>query len=405
MLEPIATDPNAAGASGQPAVAGPATGFPVVGMIGGGQLARMTQEAALALGVGLRVLAGGPSESAARGGGDLRWGAHDDATAVAAFARGCDVVTFDHEHVPPAILADLVASGVAVRPGPAALAHAQDKVHMRAAISAAGVPCPAWSVVSSVTEAAAFGEQHGWPIVLKVSRGGYDGRGVWVVVDEAEAERVLASPVAPGVEWLAEQYVPFTRELAAQVARSPSGQVAVYPLVRTVQTDGICTEVVAPCPGLTDEHALAAQQVALRIAESLDVVGMLAVELFDTPSGVLVNELAMRPHNSGHWTIEGAVTSQFENHLRAVLDLPLGSPAARAPHAVMVNVLGGSRPDLYAAYRHVLARDPGLKVHLYGKDVRPGRKVGHVTVYGDDVDALLVRAHHAADYLTGVIDE
>ena len=405
MLEPIATDPNAAGSSGRAAVAGPALGFPVVGMIGGGQLARMTQEAALALGVGLRVLAGGPTESAARGGGDLRWGAHDDPAAVAAFARGCDVVTFDHEHVPPPILADLVASGVAVRPGPAALAHAQDKVHMRAAISAAGVPCPAWSVVASSSEAAAFGAEHGWPIVLKVSRGGYDGRGVWVVVDEAEAGRVLASPVAPGVEWLAEQYVPFTRELAAQVARSPSGQVAVYPVVRTVQTDGICTEVVAPCPGLTDEHALAAQQVALRIAESLDVVGMLAVELFDTPSGVLVNELAMRPHNSGHWTIEGAVTSQFENHLRAVLDLPLGSPAARAPHAVMVNVLGGSRPDLYAGYRHVLARDPGLKVHLYGKDVRPGRKVGHVTVYGDDVDALLVRAHHAADYLTGVIDE
>ena len=381
-------------------------GFPVVGMIGGGQLARMTQEAALALGVGLRVLCGGPNESAARGGGDVWWGAHDDPVAVAAFARGCDVVTFDHEHVPAPILADVVTAGIPVRPSPAALAHAQDKVHMRAAISSAGVPSPEWAVVASAAEIAAFAEGHGWPVVLKVSRGGYDGRGVWVLEDLASAERIVdEQPLAPGAEWLVEQHVPFTRELAAQVARSPSGQVAVYPVVRTVQTDGICTEVVAPCPGLSDEHALAAQQVALRIAEHLDVTGMLAVELFDTPSGVLVNELAMRPHNSGHWTIEGAVTSQFENHLRAVLDLPLGSPAARAPHAVMVNVLGGSRTDLYAAYRHVLARDPGLKVHLYGKDVRPGRKVGHVTAYGSDLESLLARAHHAADYLTGVIDE
>jgi 5-(carboxyamino)imidazole ribonucleotide synthase len=383
-----------------------ARGFPVVGMIGGGQLARMTQEAALALGVGLRVLAGGPAEAAARGGGDIRWGAHDDPDAVAAFARGCDVVTFDHEHVPGPILQALLDEGIAVRPSPAALAHAQDKVHMRAAISAAGVPCPAWAVVQSAADVAAFAESTGWPVVLKVSRGGYDGRGVWVVGDAAEATAVLSgTPLGPGVQWLVEQYVPFTRELAAQVARSPSGQVAVYPVVRTVQTSGICTEVVAPCPGLSDEHALAAQQVALRIADALDVVGMLAVELFDTPGGVLVNELAMRPHNSGHWSIDGAVTSQFENHLRAVLDLPLGSPDARAPYTVMVNVLGGDHPDMYAAYRHVMARDPRLKVHLYGKDVRPGRKVGHVTAYGDDLESLLARAHHAADYLTGVIDE
>ena len=214
------------------------------------------------------------------------------------------------------------------------------------------------------------------------------------------------NPLAPGVEWLVEQYVPFTRELAAQVARSPSGQAAVYPVVRTVQTNGICTEVVAPCPGLSDEHALAAQQVALRIAEALDVVGMLAVELFDTPDGVLVNELAMRPHNSGHWSIEGAVTSQFENHLRAVLDLPLGSPAARgAVHG------DGQRPRR-GAPGHVLRLPArawpairGCKVHMYGKDVRPGRKIGHVTVSGDDLESLLARAHHAADYLTGVIDE
>ncbi|CAB4941334.1 unannotated protein [freshwater metagenome] len=205
--------------------------------------------------------------------------------------------------------------------------------------------------------------------------------------------------------WLAEERVAFTQELAAQVARSPSGQAVAYPVVRTVQTDGICTEVVSPAPGLSEEHATAAQAIALEIAGLLGVTGMLAVELFDTPDGVLVNELAMRPHNSGHWSIDGAVTSQFENHLRAVLDLPLGSPLALAAHAVMVNVLGGDLPDLYPAYRHLMARDPGLRVHVYGKEVRPGRKVGHVTVIGDDLTDLLARAHHAADYLSGAIDE
>ncbi len=393
-------------ASPPPAGLGTAQGFPVVAMIGGGQLARMTQESALALGVGLRVLAGGPHESAARAGGDLRWGAHDDREAVLALARGADVVTFDHEHVPQPILAELVEQGVAVRPGPSALAHAQDKVLMRTALTRIGVPCPPWAVVSEAAHVEEFAAEHGWPVVLKVSRGGYDGRGVWVVDDLAQSHAVLAgTSLAPGVQWLAEQHVAFTRELAAQVARSPSGQACVYPVVRTVQTDGICTEVVAPCPDLSDERAEAAQQIALTIARELDVVGMLAVELFDTGSAVLVNELAMRPHNSGHWSIDGAVTSQFENHLRAVLDLPLGDPRPRAPHTVMVNVLGGAHPDLYVAYRHVMARDPGLRVHLYGKDVRPGRKVGHVTVYGEDLDSLLARAHHAADYLTGVIDE
>ncbi len=384
----------------------PAHGFPVVGMIGGGQLARMTQEAALALGVGLRVLAGQRTDAAARAGGDIRWGAHDDPRAVTAFAGGCDVVTFDHEHVPAPILSALEEAGQVVRPGPAALAHAQDKVLMRTALSRAGVACPGWRVVQSPADVTMFAEDHTWPVVLKVSRGGYDGRGVWVLDSPSAVRGVMErAPLAPGVQWLAEQYVPFTRELAAQVVRSPSGQAAAYPVVRTVQTDGMCTEVVAPCPGISDEHALAAQQTALRIAETLDVVGMLAVELFDTPDGVLVNELAMRPHNSGHWTIHGAVTSQFENHLRGVLDLPLGSPAARAPFSVMVNVLGGEHPDMYAAFRHVMARDPSVKVHMYGKDVRPGRKIGHVTVSGDDYESLLARAHHAADYLTGVIDE
>ena len=384
-----------------------ATGFPTVGVVGGGQLARMMQQPAIALGVGLRVLATSFEESAAQAVRDVRIGRHDDLDALRAFAAGCDVVTFDHEHVPPLLLKVLEDEGVAVRPGGRALVHAQDKLIMREALTAAGVPCPLWAEVETPSDVVVFAESAGWPVVLKTSRGGYDGRGVWVL-DDAEAvhDLMTTTTLAGGARWLAEERVDFVQELSAQVARSPHGQAVAYPVVRTVQTDGICTEVVSPAPGLTDDEVVAAQHAALTVAGALDVVGMLAVEMFETRDGrVLVNELAMRPHNSGHWSIDGAVTSQFENHLRAVLDLPLGDPTPTAPFSVMVNVLGGDKGGLYRAYLHVLARDPGLKVHMYGKEVRPGRKLGHVTAVGDDLDDLLARAHHAADYLTGVIDE
>jgi len=384
-----------------------ATGFPTVGVVGGGQLARMMQQPAIALGVGLRVLATSFEESAAQAVRDVRIGRHDDLDALRAFAAGCDVVTFDHEHVPPLLLKVLEDEGVAVRPGGRALVHAQDKLIMREALTAAGVPCPLWAEVETPSDVVVFAESAGWPVVLKTSRGGYDGRGVWVL-DDAEAvhDLMTTTTLAGGARWLAEERVDFVQELSAQVARSPHGQAVAYPVVRTVQTDGICTEVVSPAPGLTDDEVVAAQHAALTVAGALDVVGMLAVEMFETRDGrVLVNELAMRPHNSGHWSIDGAVTSQFENHLRAVLDLPLGDPTPTAPFSVMVNVLGGDKGGLYRAYLHVLARDPGLKIHMYGKDVRPGRKLGHVTAVGDDLDDLLARAHHAADYLTGVIDE
>ena len=374
-------------------------------MIGGGQLSRMSAGAATALGIGFRVLAERPDDSAAQVVADTRIGSHTDREAVLAFAEGCDVVTFDHEHVPAGILEELMDRGIAVRPGPASLFHAQDKAHMRAALTALHVPCPDWALVHSPSDVAEFAGRHGWPLVLKTSRGGYDGKGVWKVDSRDEVHRVLAHPLPHGAQWLVEQFIPFTRELSAQVARSPHGQAVTYPVVQTMQTNGICTEVIAPAPGLAEHRALQAQELALGIAKHLDVVGMLAVELFDTGDRLYVNELAMRPHNSGHWSIEGAVTSQFENHLRAVLDLPLGDPRARAPHAVMVNILGGDVPGLTGAYRHVLARDPELKVHLYGKEVRPGRKVGHVTVLGEDPQALLTRARHAADYFSGRIDE
>ena len=377
---------------------------PTVGMIGGGQLSRMTAEAATALGLRFRVLAASPDESAAQV-APFVIGDHDDLEDVLAFARDCDVVTFDHEHVPQPILAALIAEGIAVHPGPHALQYAQDKAAMRRVLTELGHPCPAWAVVDDADGVSAFAGEQGWPVILKTSRGGYDGRGVWRVESHTEAAQAMAHPLPEGAVWLVEACVPFTRELSAQVARSPHGQAVAYPVVQTIQEGGICAQVLAPAPDLADDRAVAAQELALRIAGDLDVVGMLAVELFDTGTEILVNELAMRPHNSGHWSIDGAITSQFENHLRAILDLPLGDPRPRAPWAVMVNVLGGDVGDLHSAYRHVFARDPGIKVHLYGKEVRPGRKVGHVTAAGDDLARLRERCQHAADYFSGRIDE
>nr|WP_238992225.1 5-(carboxyamino)imidazole ribonucleotide synthase [Jiangella ureilytica] len=377
--------------------------WPVVGMVGGGQLARMTQPAAVALGVRLKVLAASPEESAAQVVNDPVVADEKSLADLRAFAAGCDVLTFDHEHVPPAHLRALEADGVLVRPGSAALLHAQDKGVMRERLTSLGIPCPRWAVVSGPDDVAAFAA--GGEVVLKTTRGGYDGKGVWLVSGDTPAE-VVAEPFRAGVPVLAEERVDYARELSAVVARSPHGQAVAYPVVESVQRDGICVEVVAPAPGLSSSLAVEAQRLALTVASSLGVVGVLAVELFETTDGrLLVNELAMRPHNSGHWSIDGAVTSQFENHLRAVLDLPLGSPAARAPYTVMVNVLGGDLPEVYPTYRHIMARDPGLKVHWYGKGVRPGRKVGHVTAYGSDLDDLRERTWHAADYIRGDIDE
>ncbi|WP_246649836.1 5-(carboxyamino)imidazole ribonucleotide synthase [Nonomuraea coxensis] len=364
-------------------------------MVGAGQLARMSQPPAIALGVELRVLANAPDESAARVIVDTRIGDYRDLDVLREFAQGCDVITFDHEHVPTEHIEALIADGHPVHPGAAALVHAQDKAVMRERLSAIGVPCPAWARVSSAADVTAFAERNGWPVVLKAVRGGYDGRGVWVCRDEAEAEEAIAT----GVPLMAEAFVPFERELAVVVARSPHGQGVSYPVVETVQQDGICVEVLAPAPDLDPEQAAQAQRIGLTIAHELGVTGLLAVELFQTSSGLVVNELAMRPHNSGHWTIEGARTSQFEQHLRAVLDLPLGSPTMTSQVVVMANLLGGDDPDLFKRYEHVLAHDPGIKLHFYGKQVRPGRKIGHVTALGSNLDEVRARARHAAVHL------
>jgi len=372
----------------------PAPAPPVVGMVGGGQLARMTSQAATGLGIGFRVLAGHATESAAQVVAGTRLGDYRSLEDLRSFAAGCDVLTFDHEHVPAPHLHALEQDGIRVRPNAAALRFTQDKLAMRERLTGLGITCPRFAPVRTTAEAEAFADG-AWPLVLKAVSGGYDGKGVWVCESAAEAESVLAH----GIELIAEEYVAFDRELAVLAARSPHRQGAVFPVVQTVQRDGICREVIAPAPGLASGRRAQAQELALRIAQELSVTGLLAVEMFETPAGLLVNELAMRPHNTGHWTIEGARTSQFEQHLRAVLDLPLGSPQLAAPAAVMANVLGGDDEDVYDRYIHVMAADPAVKVHMYGKQVRPGRKIGHVTVLGEDVADLADRARRAASYL------
>jgi 5-(carboxyamino)imidazole ribonucleotide synthase len=351
------------------------------------------------------VLATSESESAALVTHDVAIGSHLSLPDLSKFADECDVITFDHEHVPTAHLVELESAGTLVRPGPAALHYTQDKLAMRARLADLGVPVPRFAAVSSAAHVLEFSRGQ-WPVVLKAVSGGYDGKGVWVARSEAEAAEVLSH----GVALMAEEFVPFRRELAAQVARSACGQGAAYPVVETVQVDGICREVIAPAPGLPAELAIEAQALALRIASSLNVTGLLAVELFETPRGLLVNELAMRPHNSGHWTIDGAQTSQFEQHLRAVLDLPLGAPEPTVPdgYTVMANLLGGTDPDIYDRYIHVMAADPAVKVHFYGKEVRPGRKIGHVTITCDSaghLDEARGRARRAASYLRWGIED
>jgi 5-(carboxyamino)imidazole ribonucleotide synthase len=372
-----------------------------VGIIGGGQLARMMHAASIGLGINVRLLAEGPDTSAATVVHDVTVGDYTDPDTVRSFAAGCDVVTFDHEHVPTGLLRDLESAGVVVRPGPAALIHAQDKAIMRDRLTALGAPCPISRVVTDEAALAAFGEELGWPIVAKTSRGGYDGKGVWRIDSALEAGKPFAG-VTDGVQIIGEEFVDFARELSALVVRSPSGQAAAYPISESVQQNGICVETITPAPDLDDERAVAAQQLALMIAHELGVVGVLAVELMQRPDGsVVVNELAMRPHNTGHWTIDGAHTSQFENHLRAVLDLPLGDPSSKESWIVMANVFGGRLEDLPSALLHCFARDRRLRVQLYGKQVRPGRKVGHVTTFGDDLGETRKRARHAASYLMG----
>ncbi len=373
---------------------------PVLGMVGAGQLARMTHQATIGLGIELRVLAAKVDDSAAvvtPNTAVASWHSLDD---LEEFAKGCDVVTFDHELTDPAHLAALEASGHVLRPSAAAERFAQDKRYQREELGAAGFPVPAFRPVANADELVAFGEEHGWPVVAKAIRGGYDGRGVWVLAGADEAREVASGAAAAGTELLAEEFLALDREVAVAVARRPGGEQVRYAVTETVQRNGICTELVVPAP-IGDELTSAATRLAGEVVAHVGGTGIVAVEMFVASDGrLLVNELALRPHNSVHWTIEGARTSQFQNHARAVLDLPLGDASLTAPAVATVNVLGpAAGTDPRTRLRDALAV-PGVAVHLYGKEPRPGRKVGHVTAVGDTVDDVRARAREASQRLT-----
>lgn len=377
---------------------------PIVAVVGGGQLARMMQEAANALGIHLRALVEADDGATAQVVPDSRVGKPTDDEAMDWLTAGADVLTFEHEHIPADQLARL-APRLPIAPGADALLYAQDKIAMRRRLGEAGLPVPRWTTAHTSDQLARAGAELGWPLVVKWARGGYDGRGVAVITEAAEAADWLAD-ATPDAPLLVEEAVLFTREVAALLARSRSGECRAWPLTETVQSHGICHVCIAPAPDLDEALEEEARRIGQRVAETLGVTGVLAVEMFvcEGPAPrILINELAMRPHNSGHWTLDGSVTSQFENHLRAVLDLPLGDTAMRAPRACMVNVLGSDLREPRAAYRDVMAAYPAAKIRYYGKGVRPGRKLGHVTLTGPATPALLRDARAAAAGLEGAL--
>ncbi len=366
--------------------------FPTVGIIGAGQLARMSVAPATALGINLLLFAQDKNDSAAQVAphvvGDFR-----DLAQLLDFAKKCDLVTFEHELVPPSVIKGLEAAGVRVFPGSESFQYSQDKAAMRKKL--ANYPSPKWRVIASAEEAFAY------PFIAKRISGGYDGRGVWKVEDKATLEDLLTTHP----QLLIEELIKFDSEIAVMVARSEHGQATSWAPTQTIQSEGICTLTISPAQVISSAVAEQAQHLALSIAEEVALIGVMAVEMFVKGDQLYLNELAMRPHNSGHWTIEGARTSQFEQHLRAVLDLPLGDPTMTAPFAVMGNILGGEKTDMYRPYLHLMARNPGLKFHQYRKEVRKGRKIGHVTVVGENLLELTEVAEHARDYMSGEIDE
>lgn len=369
---------------------------PVVGIVGGGQLARMTIQAAISLDLPVRVLAERPDDSAARVSPHVDLGSPDDPAALRAFARKCDVLTFDHELVDVEVIQQLEDDGHTVYPGARALALGQDKRLQRERFAALGFPVPANCLITGEDDLVRFGQQRGWPLVAKASRGGYDGRGVWILEDLAAARSLLTETAHLPAPLILEECVAIDEEIAVLVARRPSGEIASYPAVETVQTGGICREILAPAP-IPPDVAEAAERFARELAAAIDVVGLLALELFISGNHLLVNEIAVRPHNSGHWTIEGSQTSQFEQHLRAILDWPLGDTALMAPAVATVNLLGppGTPEPLSRALPAVLSVT-GAHLHLYGKAPRPGRKLGHITTLGNEIPLTKERARQAA---------
>ena len=365
--------------------------FPRVGVVGSGQLAQMMLTPAAALGIDLITLANSANDSAAQSSphviGDYR-----DLETVRNFAKSCDLVTFEHELIPISIVRTLEAEGVKFLPSASAFQYSQDKALMRQKL--AHLSNPKWQVVTEAID-------WEYPAIAKTISGGYDGRGVWKLESKVDLEKLLKE--VPKL--ILEELINFDFEIAVMVARSPHGQAATWAPTLTVQRDGICIETVTPVPELSEVQSEAAQKLALTIADEINLVGVMAVEMFVKGNQIFINELALRPHNSGHWSIEGSVTSQFEQHLRAILDLPLGDTAMTAKWAVMGNVLGGSKTDMYRPYLHLMARTPALKFHQYRKEVRPGRKIGHVTITGDNLVELRNEVAHALSYMSGEIDE
>lgn len=379
-----------------------ASGSASVAVIGDGQLARMMQTAAIELGQSLRLLAGSPDASAAQVCADVVLGDYTNLDDLRRAAEGCDALTFDHEHVPNEHLDALIADGIAVEPRPTALIYAQDKLLMRQRLQELGVPVPDFAEITSSHDAQNFWAHTNGQVCLKTRRGGYDGHGVWFPTSEAEFCDLVEELLAKGAPLMAERKVALDRELSAMVARRQSGEMKGWPIVESVQRDGICAEAIAPAPGLSEALENQAREIARTVAEGLGVTGVLAVELFEAEGEISVNELAMRPHNTGHWTQDGCITSQFEQHLRAVLNQPLGATEATAAITVMANVLGAAEdPAMPMAERvkEVHRRFPQAKVHLYGKTHRPGRKIGHINLCGEDLHRTRRDAELAADFL------
>ena len=363
----------------------------VVGVIGGGQLARMMIPAAINLGIDLRVFVEAEDSSARIAASTV--GDYTDSDQVLAFAHSVDVVTFDHEHVPLENLARVVSEGIAVFPPPEALALTQDKTVMRAQLAQLDIPQPRWTVVEKESPEAPE-LVGGFPCIAKLPVGGYDGKGVRVIQSWNNVRDWLA-----GGPVLLEELVSFKRELSQLSARRPSGEWSSWPLVETRQDGGVCSVVISPAPGITEGQAAEAQDIAQRIATKCSVVGVLAVEMFEDNEGrILVNELAMRPHNSGHVLTEQSVTSQFEQHLRAVTDMPLGSTALRQPSGVMANIFGGAPVEKWASMSEQF---PEVKFHSYQKAFRPGRKAGHLVVTGENETELIAVAEMARDAVKG----
>lgn len=378
-----------------------------VTVFGDGQLARMMQPAAAELDIHLRILASRSDSSAAQVIPDAIIGDYHDYATLRGAAKGSDAVTFEHEHVPNEYLRALIAAGFNVQPQPAALINAQDKLIMRQRLQELGAPIPAFQAINSAEEAAHFWAQTGGHVCLKARRDGYDGKGVWFPGSEAELVALTTQLLKKDTPLMAEKKVALTRELSILVARRPSGETKEWPITQSVQRNGVCAEAMAPAPDLSPQLEKRARDLGVEIAQSLGVTGVLAVELFaftgeNGVEDIAVNELAMRPHNTGHWTQDGSVTSQFEQHLRAVLDLPLGATEETAAITVMANVLGAPEDPqmpMRERVREVMERYPAVKIHLYGKAHRPGRKIGHVNLCGTDVQATREQAQAAAHFL------